>query len=63
MKKALLICTIMAATFLLNGCVVFSFEQAGRTRRVCALRAPSQGIIQVVHVPCPESRPRSLLLE
>ncbi len=59
MKKALLICTIVAAALLLNGCVVFSFDQPGHTRRVCAIRPPSQGVVRVVHIPCPESRPHS----
>jgi len=57
MKKILLICTMMAAALLLNGCVIFSFEESGHTKRVCAVCAPSQGLIRIVHVPCPPSQP------
>ena len=63
MKKALLVFVILAATVLLSGCVVISFEESGRTRRVCTLGTPSHDIIRVVHVPCAEPRPRSRLLE
>lgn len=58
MKKILMICTITAAAVLVNGCVVFSFEESGHTKRVCAVCAPSQEVIRVVHVPCPPSRPQ-----
>ncbi len=58
MKTALLICVMMAAALLLNGCVIFSFEESGRTKRVCAVCSPSQGIIRVVHVSCPPSQPQ-----
>jgi len=58
MKKALFICIVMAAALLLSGCVVISFEESGRTKRLYAVCTPSQGVIRVVHVPCPDSRPR-----
>ena len=58
MKKTLLICMMMAAAFLLSGCVVISFEESGRTKRVYAICSPSQGVIRVVHVACPEPRPQ-----
>ncbi len=64
MRKALLICVMTVAALLLNGCVVFSFEESGRTRRVCAVCSPSQGLIRVVHVSCPPSQPeRDPLIE
>jgi hypothetical protein len=57
MKKTLLICIIMAAALWLSGCTILSFEEGGHTKRLRAACTPSQGILRVVHVPCPQSRP------
>jgi len=56
MQTKLMIC-LMAAALWLSGCTVISFEESGRTKRLYTLCTPSQGI-RVVHVPCPEPRPR-----
>jgi len=64
MKKVLWICLIVAAAVWLSGCTIISFEESGHTKRLCAVYTPSQGILRVVHVPCPDSPPRpSQLLE
>jgi len=56
MKKALWICMVIAAALWLSGCTIISFEESGRTKHVCAVCTPAQGILRVVHVPCPESQ-------
>jgi hypothetical protein len=58
MKTKLMICLLVAAALWLSGCTVISFEESGRTKRLYTFCTPSQGVIRVVHVPCPESRPR-----
>lgn len=64
MKTKLMICLLAAAALWLSGCTVMSFEESGHTKRLYTFCTPSQCAIRVVHVPCPEPRPRqSHLLE
>jgi len=57
MNKVILMGILMAAVLWLSGCTILSFEEDGHTKQVRVACTPTQGILRVVHVPCPQPRP------
>ena len=59
MKRTLLIGVVVAATFLLNGCVVISCEKSGPPKRLYVMCSPSREVIRIVQAPRAELRPHA----